>query len=344
MPPSSSTSAHGPGRAAEPQAVWRPDPVLGAGYERTDLPLGADAEGELLAVLVHRAGRPPRGRPMLVLHGWSDYVFQRDLLEHLAERGLDVWALDLRKHGRSLLPGQTPTAVSSLEDYDAELGAALAFIADSAPAGSGPPLLLAHSTGGLVAALWAMRRPDTVAGLVLNSPWLAFHLGDTARRAVLPLVRGLARRRPAARILPRGTDHYARTTHRERGGAFEYDLALKPPGGHPFPASTMAAVLEGQGRLAAGEVGVPVLVLRSDRSRLRPRFDESMRRADVVLDVRAMDAAARRLGPDVEIAVIEGAVHDVFLSEPGPRAAATAALDDWLARDRRARDRFARRT
>src|SRR5690625_4245439 len=83
------------------------DPVFGDGYTAERIDLGHDDEGPVVATLVHRLRRPgdrparPAGAdrdlpPILVGHGWSDYVFDRDLLDHLGEQGYDVWALDLR--------------------------------------------------------------------------------------------------------------------------------------------------------------------------------------------------------------------------------------------------------
>lgn len=339
------------------------DTVFGEGYSAIRLELGSDAEGPVVATLIHRdrsddsrdrpeddrersgddrersdheetnteggarTGRPGEELPpVLVLHGWSDYVFDRGLLEHLGARGHDVWALDLRKHGRSLLPGQTPTSVDHLSRYDQEIGQALRIIGRDRP-----PILLAHSAGGLIAALWAQRRPGTVRGLALNSPWLEMHLGPGTRTVASRPVRLLAERLRARPILPPGSTHYARTTHRDFGGRYDYDLSLKPPRGHPFPADTFAAVMDGQRRLrAAGPLTIPVLVLHSTRTRIGTRFTEGMRRADSVLDVRSLAAAASRLGPQVRIEAIEGARHDVFLSDADARARSVHILDDWL--------------
>lgn len=330
------------------------DPVLGDGYSSHRLDLGADEEGPLVATLIHReagpqgeagthgaasAGASSAGAssadgtgagearpPILLMHGWSDYVLDRGLMEHLGRRGHDVWGLDLRKHGRSLLPDQTPTAVDHLNRYDAEIFAALRHIGRDRP-----PILLAHSTGGLTAALWAQRHPGAVAGLALNSPWLEMHLGPGTRRLALGPVRLLARALRRRPILPRGSDHYARTTHRDYGGPYDYDLDLKPARGHRFPAETLEAVMDGQRRLAAaGPLTIPILVLHSTRTRIGPRFREEMRRADSVLDVRALAAAARRLGPRVQIEAIRGARHDVFLSDADARARALQILDEWL--------------
>ncbi|ASK66499.1 alpha/beta hydrolase [Brachybacterium avium] len=307
------------------------DPLLGEGYETYRIDLGSDDEGPLVGTLIHRepgsspeavAGRPP----ILLMHGWSDYILDRELMEHLGHRGHDVWGLDLRKHGRSLLPGQTATAIDHLSRYDAEIGAALRLIGRDRP-----PVLLAHSTGGLTATLWAQRNPGTVAGLALNSPWLEMHLGPVTRALARVPVRLLAERLRRRPILPVGSAHVARASHRDFGGAYDYDLALKPPGGHPFPAVTLNAIIDGQRRLAAaGPLTIPVLVLHSDRTRIGHRFSEQMRRSDSVLNVRTLAAAAAALGPQVQIDAVPGARHDVFLSDADARSWATEILDDWL--------------
>lgn len=303
------------------------DPILGPGYSAHRIDLGADDEGPLIATLVHREASPVAACPILLMHGWSDYVFDRELMEHLGALGYDVWGLDLRKHGRSLLPGQTPTEVDHLNRYDDEISQALRRIGRDRP-----PVLLAHSTGGLTAALWAQRNPGTVRGLALNSPWLEMHLGPLTRTLATGPVRLLAEHLRTRPIFPRGNSHFARTTHREFGGHHEYDLEMKPPRGHRFPADTFGAILDGQRRLAAaGPLPLPVLVMHSTRTRISPRFSEQMRRADSVLDVRALAAAAARLGPEVRVEAIDGARHDVFLSDADARSRALAVLEDWLA-------------
>lgn len=314
------------------------DPILGEGYTAHPIDLGADDEGPLIATLIHReaSSTPPqigagigdaaKKPPVLLMHGWSDYVFHRDLMEHLGGRGHEVWGLDLRKHGRSLLPGQTATEVDHLNRYDQEIGGALRIIGRDRP-----PVLLAHSTGGLTAALWAQRHPRTVAGIALNSPWLEMHLGPVARSLAEAPVRLLAERLQRRPIFPSGSDNYARATHRDFGGSYDYDLTLKPPGGHGLPAVTLGAIIDGQSRLAAaGPLSIPVLVMHSARSRIGARFVDEMRRADSVLDVRALARAAARLGPEVRIVAIEGARHDVFLSDADASARAITVLDEWL--------------
>lgn len=324
------------GSPARPQlGAPRPDPIFGPECTVRDILLGADDEGPLTAALLHweRTDRTDDSLPpLLLMHGWSDYILDRDLIAHLASLGHDVWGLDLRKYGRALHEGQTATEIEHLSAYDAEIGAALAAIGPDRP-----PVLIAHSTGGLTAVLYAHRHPGAIWAIALNSPWLEMHVGALARRILEPLISRAAERLGARPILPRGSDHYARTLHISRGGLYDYDETLKPAGGVRFPADTLAAVLDGQRRLAdCGPLGIPVLVLHSQRSRIGLRFTESMARADVILDVRSMVRRARRLGPQVRLEAIDGARHDVFLSDPEVRQDALARLEDWLAEISRA--------
>ncbi|GAA4375673.1 hypothetical protein GCM10023152_19860 [Agromyces bauzanensis] len=173
---------------------WHPD-VLGEGFEQLTLPLGTDEEGELVATLVRYRPKAASwfarlwegdrgaasGTDVLYVHGWSDYFFNPEIARFWAGAGARFYALDLRKYGRSLRPGQTPGYVTNLADYDADIEAALAAIgqgrADAAGAGAGgrrPLILMGHSTGGLTLSLWCVRNPGRAAALVLNSPWLEF--------------------------------------------------------------------------------------------------------------------------------------------------------------------------
>lgn len=319
-----------------PMTPDQPDPVLGLPYRIRRLPVRLDPRGPAHGTLLHRGSVESAAAvsccapAVLVLHGWSDYVFQREVLEHLHRRGYDVWALDLRRHGRSLGTSvrEVPTAIDSLEQYDEEIGAALDLIGHHRPV-----LILAHSTGGLTAVRWAQRHPGTVDALILNSPWLAFHLGEAGRRALLPLVRLIARLRRDGRILPPGASSYVRAVHRDFDGDADFDLTWKPAGGHPFPASTLAAILTAQGELRqTPQLDLPTLVLHASRSNLLPCYQPRMRGEDVVLDVEGLHRAARRLGPRAELVALDGAVHDVFLSPHPVRERALQEMDRWMGR------------
>src|SRR5919201_1541162 len=102
--------------------------LLGAPYERRTIDLGEDAEGPLTATLVRRRGDRPNGAAVLYVHGFVDYFFQTHLADFFVERGLDFYAIDLRKYGRSLQPHHSPNHILDVRDYYQELDEAARII------------------------------------------------------------------------------------------------------------------------------------------------------------------------------------------------------------------------
>jgi alpha-beta hydrolase superfamily lysophospholipase len=314
---------------------WMPD-ILGEGFEQLTLPLGEDDEGSLVATLVRSIPGPVRSLAgplrdvdVLSVHGWSDYFFQTAQAHFWTALGARFYALDLRKYGRSLREGQTPGFVAKLGDYDVEIAAALKAIDRR----RGRRLvLLGHSTGGLTLALWANRHRGRVAALVLNSPWLELQLGAVGRQALAPLVQARARWDPRGSQTAVDFGFYARA-QREIGSlpADGYRAQWRPEFGFATHPAWLAAVLEGHRRVAAGlNVGCPALVLLSARSSLQLSWNESMTASDSVLVVDEIARAATKLGREVTVARIDGALHDVFLSRPEARDAAYRSVERWL--------------
>lgn len=90
-------------------------------------------------------------------------------------------------------------------------------------------------------------------------------------------------------------------------------------------------MVAGHARVASGvEVGCPALVLLSARSTSALSWSDAMLSSDSVLVVDDIARAATRIAREVTIARIDGALHDVFLSQPTARDAAYATLDRWL--------------
>src|SRR5512138_392307 len=107
-------------------SAWRPD-IL-PGFEARDLPAPDDYDGPVTATLVRFPTREaPRG-PVLYVHGFSDYFFQRHMAERFQAEGFAFHALDLRKHGRSLRGHQHPNFCKDIAEYYADLDAAIAAI------------------------------------------------------------------------------------------------------------------------------------------------------------------------------------------------------------------------
>ncbi|WP_308289618.1 MULTISPECIES: alpha/beta hydrolase [Microbacterium] len=269
---------------------------------------------------------------VLSLHGWSDYFFQRGQAEFWADRGARFFALDLRKYGRSLHPGQTPGYIEDLTDYHQEISAALEIIRSSQRSPR-RLLLLGHSTGGLVASLWAADHPGQVDALVLNSPWLEFQLASTGRAALSPLITLSARYYPRDAGPQIDEGFYARA--QQQVGPAD-DLALANPVWRPErafrpTAGWLRAILAGHARIYQGlHLTEPVVVLLSARSAVPTTWREGFQYADTVLDVDEVARSALHLGSTVTVVRIDGALHDVFLSATEPRANAFSQLERWV--------------
>lgn len=336
---------------------WRSD-VLGEGFEALDLDLGEDDEGALVATLVrslpeplsiwgrlrgHR--RPLDGVQVLYVHGWTDYFFQRGLAKFWVDRGAHFYALDLRKYGRSLRPGQTHGYIEDLADYDTEINLAIEEMRRAqAPGDHQPLVLLGHSTGGLVLSLWADRHRGVADALILNSPWLDLQVSGPLRAALTTVVNLRSRLNPHELALPNidhGFYHRAQlqiATEEERA---RVNLEWRPEHSPPVRSGWLKAIIAGHSRVAGGiDVGAPVCTLLSSRSHFGLNWRDEMLSEDTVIEVEGVARSALKLGPSVTVERIEGALHDVFLSQPAARAVAYERLDDWLtgwAASRRAR-------
>ena len=289
---------------------WRADRLL-PGFESLELALAGDYDGRVLATLVRLpAGDAPRGA-VLYVHGFVDYFFQRHMAERFAAEGYAFYALDLRKHGRSLLPHQHPNFCKDLAEYDADIGAAIDAI-------GGPVLLAGHSTGGLTCALYAARgaRRSEVRALWLNSPFFDWKV-TPLQRAQLGMAALMGHAFPFLRD-PRGLQPaYGRSLHREFGGEWDYDLALKPLRGFATYYGWIGAILAAQARVHAGlAIACPVLTMHSDE-------------ADIVLDWRHMAKWGRTLGPRASVQAFPGGLHDLVLSRREVRDAVFHAVFSW---------------
>ncbi len=315
---------------------WVPD-ILGRGFEQRTLPLGVDAEGDVVATLVR--ARPKislkpqsfRGVDVLYVHGWTDYFFQREVAEFYTSRGATFYALDLRKYGRSILPHQTPGYIDNLETYDEDIEAALDVMGHHGHT-SRKLLLMGHSMGGLILATWAARNPDRADALVLNSPWIETLGTSVVRKIAKPIVKVSARNPLAGGRIPSlDIGLYWRSISSKADGEWDLVDEWRPQRGFVPHAVWLAAILAGHTAVANGlNLNIPVLTLLSTRSSISPRWSKAMLFSDSVLVVDDMAKAATNLGSDVTLVRIDRAMHDVFLSKRAVRQEAFTQLERWL--------------
>lgn len=364
-----------------PSDHWRQD-ALGADYESRTIPLMDDDAGPVVATLVryrgHASSAPssssaapalspaPTTSPtdthsarseatpqaprfvLLYIHGRNDYFFQRELAEDIAGCGGAFYALDLRRYGRSLRPGQRMGFVSNLSLYDEDIAEALDLIREDYP--DLPLVLMGHSTGGLLATLWANRHPGALDGLILNSAWLEMQTMASMRSAVAPILERIASRNPMWAVPGGdGPDHYGRSLREGRNAldaplpdslaaypddpavkGWSYALEWKRPGSYPAYAAWLEAILDGHENVASSvHLDIPVLSMMSTTSYFGEEFTETVFSSDVVLDREVILERSARLGPLVTMASFPGK-HDLLLSDPQVRAEVYETMNRWI--------------
>lgn len=311
---------------------WGEDRLL-PGYQSRSWPVegAAFAEGEpdapLTATLVRR-NEPRHHRAVLYVHGWNDYFFQTHLADFWNKQGFDFYAVDLRRYGRNLRPGLFAGYITDLADYAAELDAAYLLIGEE---GHDLITVMAHSTGGLIAALWASQTTQQVNGLVLNSPWLDMSAPDALTRAVTPLVSGVATLKPTTALQSSDTGFYFRSVSDTLDGEWPVNPDYKSNKGFVTRFGWARAILAGQAKVASGlGIEVPVLAMMSARSGTFSKWDEAIKTVDTVLDVDKLAGISWRLGRHVTIVRIENGMHDLVLSPHPVRDEVFAEISRWL--------------
>ncbi|MGV0352407.1 alpha/beta hydrolase [Corynebacterium confusum] len=339
---------------------WHPD-RLGAGFSARALELGPDplGEGDLCATLVRYYPGPDgaadapattaedgpeedeefASRPALLwVHGMTDYFFQAHVARYFHARGYAFYAIDLHKCGRSRRDGQTWHYAAAMEEYYADLDAALEVICGPHP----DVTPLAHSTAGVIVPLWLDRLRTSqpaaharVSSAIFNSPWLdIMGVPKPVLQAAKPVINAIGKAFPKVTFTGGGLSTFGASIHASRYGEWDYDTTLKPLSGHKKYLGWLRGVIAGQDRIHQGaiDIGVPGLVLCSTRSRLGKPYSPETDTADAVVDVSQTVHWAPRLGNDITVCPILGARHEVFLSLPPARREAFEISSHWLAR------------
>lgn len=112
---------------------------------------------------------PPGARAtVVVLHGAGDHSGRyAGITSALVSAGFQVALLDFRGHGQS--DGRR-FHVDQFSDYLADLDALVAKLSQDGVAGD-RLFVVAHSQGGLIAALWGLSMGRHVSGFILSSPY-----------------------------------------------------------------------------------------------------------------------------------------------------------------------------
>ena len=306
-------------------------PDLLPGFLRETIELTPDYEGQVVATLVSRKRGAPTEKAVLYVHGYVDYFFNTELAERYNAHGLDFYAIDLRKYGRSLLPHQSPNFALSLEEYFEELDAAIDRIRNRD--GHSFVLLNGHSTGGLTGSLYAdaRRGAGTIDAIFLNSPWFDMNASWFDEHVLINVTAAVGYVAPGL-VIPSGfSPLYGQSLHRDYFGEWDYRLDWKPNEGFPVKAGWVRAIKAGHVKLQSGlQINAPALVMFSTESSRPKKFDPILYRTDSVLDVADIDRFADGIGSDVTKIRIPSGVHDLVLSAKAVRENVYQELFDWI--------------
>ncbi|NLQ18725.1 alpha/beta hydrolase [Marinomonas sp. M1K-6] len=321
------------------QQVNDGEDLLGAGFRARTF-VFAGPKTKVHTTLVNHIGHPNTKKAILYVHGYTDYFFQTGLAEHFIDLGYRFYAVDLQGYGRSIRPSTPPNWCDSLEQYGQDLDIALATIKQD---GVDHVVLLAHSTGGLIASTYLAQPyalaeresyykkafPDVI-GLMLNSPFLALPFPPKVLNRISWPIRILVSLLPFSYLRAKKITLYAKTIHCVFGGEWDYRLDWKPAHGFDLSFHWLREVIHAQRNLANQRLDIPTLICRSDISTIGKRTTEEVQQGDGVLDVDSMQQSAEKTFRNLTQVSIPQGFHDLYLSHEPARTAYLSAMTAWL--------------
>jgi alpha-beta hydrolase superfamily lysophospholipase len=272
-------------------------------------------------------------KSVLYLHGYIDYFFHPHMCEQFNNNGIDFYALDLRKYGRSILQHQHPNYCLDMEEYFEEITVAIQQMQAS---GGKPIFLLGHSTGGLLASNYLNdgKERACIQRLILNSPFFEFNQSRIKRNITQIAARAISAFLPYSKIDGALSPAYAQSIHKNYFGEWDFNMEWKPIEGFPTYFKWILAIARAQKKLLKSNIEIPVLVMHSSRSKIISTFSEEAMSSDIVLNIEDIKKVGSRLGSQVTLLEVENAQHDIFLSPKNVRDEAFNQMFRWLGADK----------
>lgn len=307
---------------------WETD-VLGDGYLSTSRHMPDDYCGNVICTIIKKADNPAGKTAILYVHGYNDYFFQKELGDSVVAHGYGFFAVDLRKYGRSLLPGQTRFEVRDISEYYPDIDEAITVVKAH---GYTYIVLMGHSTGGLITSCYMTAhnadRPE-IKALVLNSPFLDMNLSGFQEKFLIPLVTKLPGKKKT--ISQGNSNAYAQSLLAKYHGEWEYNTDWKLEISPAVSIGWLTAIHNAHKFIQKkAAIKIPVLLMHSDKSVHGNKWTADHNRADAVLDVVDISKYGRRLGGDVTEVTIADGLHDLILSRIDVRRTVYATIFQWL--------------
>lgn len=298
-------------------------------YTGQIIELNSDYEGEVNAVLTSSNYNTGNRKSVLYLHGYIDYFFHPHLGEKFNLNNFDFYALDLRKHGRSLMQHQHPNYCKDIEEYFEEISIAIRKIKIK----SKSVFLLAHSTGGLTASVYMNygKERDLIEGLILNSPFLDFNQSKFEKSISQFVAKIIAKVSSYAKLEGALSPAYAQSVHKDHYGEWDFNLDWKPIKGFPTYFKWVVAIARAQKRLEKSKIKIPTLIMHSSGSIKTSKYSKEAMSNDIVLNIEDIKRVGKKLGNRVTLTKIDNAQHDIFLSPKAVREVGFDKMFSWLA-------------
>ena len=298
------------------------------GFEQLTINLPNDYEGKVVTTLVRKFYPFPSSKAVLYIHGFQDYFFQTELADRFIEHGYNFYAIDLRKSGRSLLSNQIPYNMRDINDFYADISAAVTQIKSE---DNTELVINAHSTGGLIAALYLHKYKDACNALILNSPFLELNKKWSIRKIELPLLNLINRMFPKIKIKGTFSPFYGQSIYKGYHGEWDYNLEWKPISASYVTSSWISAIYRAHKQIKRKlKIQIPVLVMSSEQSIKNKEWTDGFKKADAVLNVKDIRKYAYYLGNNITTVSFKNGMHDLILSSKPIREKVYQTMFDWL--------------
>lgn len=307
---------------------WQQD-ILGDNFQMRYVDQGKDYCGNVRSTIIRNRPVVPSRRGILYVHGYNDYFFQKEMAERFVDSCINFYAVDLRKYGRSIMPGQKMFQARDLHEYFADIDSALFQMEAD---GVSQIVIMGHSTGGLITALYMdEHHQSSIEGLILNSPFLEWNFNAFLRKLAIPAVGSLAALFPNMEISQGDNTGYAESLLKDYHGEWTYNTDWKLIHSQKVETSWLRAITRAQKQLKKkGCIDVPVLLLHSSGSVGGSHWTPAYQCNDAVLNVNDISRIGRALGDDVTEDTIDGGLHDLALSATAARQQFYEDIFIWL--------------
>ncbi|MEG0011205.1 MAG: alpha/beta hydrolase [Muribaculaceae bacterium] len=309
---------------------WHSD-ILGDGYQMRYINMPNDYSGKVRSTVIRKKSKCGDKRAILYVHGYNDYFFQEEMGDRFIDSCYNFYAIDLRKYGRSLMPGQRAFEVRDIAEYYADIDSALNIIVKD---GNKSIILMGHSTGGLTLSSYMATQKGgkyPIKGLILNSPFLDMNLGKFTENVLIPVVSWYSKISKGTNISQGDSNAYAQSLLKKYHGEWNYNVNWKKEISPDVTSGWIGAIHNAQKNIQKGsDIKVPILLMHSAKSVWSDSWSPEHNNGDVVLDVNDISKYGRKLGRNYHELNVHGGIHDLMLSRKPVREALYNSIFKWL--------------